>query len=69
MPPNDETQWWRGKRGFEVGFFPAECVEVIGDTIPQSMTSKIPQTPPKPGRNNTRHSLVGRSVQNHSSYT
>lgn len=29
MPPADESVWWRGKRGFDVGFFPMECVEVI----------------------------------------
>jgi hypothetical protein len=29
MPPPEESLWWRGKRGFEVGFFPCECVEVI----------------------------------------
>ncbi|RNA32077.1 rho GTPase-activating 32 [Brachionus plicatilis] len=29
MPPADESVWWRGKKQLEVGFFPAECVEVI----------------------------------------
>ncbi len=29
MPPPEESAWWRGKRGFEVGFFPCEYVEVI----------------------------------------
>ena len=29
MPHADESLWWRGKRGFDVGFFPCECVEVI----------------------------------------
>ncbi len=28
MPQPDESIWWRGKRGFDVGFFPCECVEV-----------------------------------------
>ena len=37
MPPPDESIWWRGKRGFEVGFFPCECVEVIGDKLPQNL--------------------------------
>ena len=37
MPPPDESIWWRGKRGFEVGFFPCECVEVIGDKVPQGL--------------------------------
>ncbi|KAG7170622.1 GTPase-activating protein CdGAPr-like [Homarus americanus] len=31
MPPPEESIWWRGKRGFQVGFFPCECVQVIGD--------------------------------------
>ncbi|KXJ29798.1 Rho GTPase-activating protein 33 [Exaiptasia diaphana] len=31
MPPVDESIWWRGKRGYEVGFFPSQCVEVIGE--------------------------------------
>lgn len=29
MPPPDESVWWRGKKQLEVGFFPAECVEII----------------------------------------
>ena len=37
MPPPEETIWWRGKRGFEVGFFPCECVEVIGDKVPHNL--------------------------------
>ena len=32
MPPPEESIWWRGKRGFEVGFFPCECVEVISSS-------------------------------------
>ncbi|XP_077563428.1 GTPase-activating protein CdGAPr isoform X2 [Haemaphysalis longicornis] len=43
MPPADESMWWRGKRGFEVGFFPSECVQVIGDKIPHNL--KIPTKP------------------------
>ena len=31
MPQPDESIWWRGKRGFDVGFFPCECVEVNKD--------------------------------------
>ncbi|XP_052803848.1 uncharacterized protein LOC128233978 isoform X2 [Mya arenaria] len=45
MPPTDDTIWWRGKRGFEVGFFPYECVEVIGDKVPQAVVSGVPETP------------------------
>ena len=33
MPPAEESVWWRGKRGFQVGFFPYECVQVIGDKV------------------------------------
>jgi hypothetical protein len=29
MPPADESIWWRGKKELEVGFFPAECVDLI----------------------------------------
>ncbi|XP_064470782.1 uncharacterized protein LOC135385411 isoform X2 [Ornithodoros turicata] len=43
MPPADESTWWRGKKGFEVGFFPSECVQVIGDKIPHNL--KIPTKP------------------------
>ncbi|KAF2356062.1 SH3 domain [Trinorchestia longiramus] len=37
MPPAEESVWWRGKRGFQVGFFPYECVQVIGDKVPQAL--------------------------------
>ncbi|XP_035827001.1 serine-rich adhesin for platelets [Aplysia californica] len=43
MPPAEDTIWWRGKRGFEVGFFPSECVEVIGDKVPSAVVSRIPE--------------------------
>lgn len=33
MPPPEESIWWRGKRGFHVGFFPRECVQVAVITI------------------------------------
>ncbi|XP_074652867.1 uncharacterized protein LOC141907189 [Tubulanus polymorphus] len=49
MPPTEDTVWWRGKKGYEVGFFPSECVEIIGEKLPQSMAHKLPLTPPKPG--------------------
>ena len=38
---------------FQVGFFPSEYVEVIGDRIPPAMASQIPETPPKPGESST----------------
>ncbi|XP_065055812.1 GTPase-activating protein CdGAPr-like isoform X2 [Rhopilema esculentum] len=31
MPPGEETIWWRGKKGFEVGFFPSSCVDILID--------------------------------------
>ena len=37
MAPPDESVWWRGKRGFEVGFFPCECVELIGEKVPSQL--------------------------------
>ncbi|KAK6964161.1 serine-rich adhesin for platelets, partial [Biomphalaria glabrata] len=43
MPSAEDTVWWRGKRGFEVGFFPSECVELIGDKVPASMASYCPE--------------------------
>ncbi|VVD04709.1 unnamed protein product [Leptidea sinapis] len=37
-----ESIWWRGKRGFRVGFFPHHCVAVIGDKVPRHMTQPPP---------------------------
>ncbi|XP_052739127.1 GTPase-activating protein CdGAPr isoform X1 [Bicyclus anynana] len=37
-----ESLWWRGKRGFRVGFFPHHCVAVIGDKVPRHMTQPPP---------------------------
>ncbi|XP_063980110.1 rho GTPase-activating protein 32 isoform X2 [Diachasmimorpha longicaudata] len=51
MPPPGESTWWRGKKGFAVGFFPAECVAVIGDKVPRHLTvsttvrSRLPVKP------------------------
>ncbi|XP_053343442.1 rho GTPase-activating protein 33 isoform X3 [Clarias gariepinus] len=39
MPPKEETTWWRGKHGFQVGFFPSECVELINEKKPQSVNT------------------------------
>lgn len=33
MAPPGESMWWRGKRGFQVGFFPQHCVHIIGDKV------------------------------------
>ncbi|XP_029030079.1 rho GTPase-activating protein 32 isoform X2 [Betta splendens] len=43
MPPKEDTTWWRGKHGFQVGFFPSECVELINDKVPHSMTNSVPK--------------------------
>ncbi|XP_017593827.1 PREDICTED: rho GTPase-activating protein 32 [Corvus brachyrhynchos] len=43
MPPKELTSWWRGKHGFQVGFFPSECVELINDKVPQSVTNSVPK--------------------------
>ncbi|XP_077985019.1 uncharacterized protein LOC144439652 isoform X2 [Glandiceps talaboti] len=45
MPPAEDTNWWRGKKGFEVGFFPSQCVEVIGGKVPSSVISNVPKAP------------------------
>ncbi|XP_050358379.1 GTPase-activating protein CdGAPr isoform X2 [Nymphalis io] len=42
MPGPQESTWWRGKRGFRVGFFPHHCVAVIGDKVPRNMTQPPP---------------------------
>ncbi|KAG5268360.1 hypothetical protein AALO_G00211740 [Alosa alosa] len=39
MPPKEDTGWWRGKHGFQVGFFPCDCVELISEKIPASVTT------------------------------
>ncbi|XP_063898735.1 GTPase-activating protein CdGAPr isoform X4 [Helicoverpa armigera] len=42
LPGPAESLWWRGKRGFRVGFFPHHCVAVIGDKVPRHMTQPPP---------------------------
>nr|XP_018898276.1 PREDICTED: GTPase-activating protein CdGAPr isoform X2 [Bemisia tabaci] len=37
MPPPEESSWWRGKKGFLVGFFPFHCVAVITDKVPRTL--------------------------------
>uniref|UniRef100_A0A8C7G7H5 Rho GTPase activating protein 32a n=1 Tax=Oncorhynchus kisutch TaxID=8019 RepID=A0A8C7G7H5_ONCKI len=41
MPPKEDTGWWRGKHGFQVGFFPCDCVELISDRIPTCVSSSV----------------------------
>lgn len=48
MPPPEESVWWRGKRGFQVGFFPSECVAVIGDKVPHGLPIPQQQQPSPP---------------------
>uniref|UniRef100_A0A4W5QGE1 Rho GTPase activating protein 32a n=1 Tax=Hucho hucho TaxID=62062 RepID=A0A4W5QGE1_9TELE len=43
MPPKEDTGWWRGKHGFQVGFFPCDCVELISDRIPPCVSSSVPK--------------------------
>ncbi|KAM3875127.1 rho GTPase-activating protein 32-like [Diretmus argenteus] len=43
MPPKEDTGWWRGKHGFQVGFFPCDCVELINDKIPPTVQSSVPK--------------------------
>lgn len=43
MPPKEDTGWWRGKHGFQVGFFPCDCVELINDKLPPSVQSSVPK--------------------------
>lgn len=45
MPPPEETSWWRGKNGFDVGFFPSQCIELIGEHLPLSVAERVPKTP------------------------
>ncbi|XP_011499061.1 PREDICTED: GTPase-activating protein CdGAPr-like isoform X1 [Ceratosolen solmsi marchali] len=54
MPPAGESSWWRGKLGFAVGFFPAECVAVFGDKLPRRLalatSGQQPHERLQPGR-------------------
>ncbi|XP_032297225.1 rho GTPase-activating protein 32-like isoform X2 [Coturnix japonica] len=47
MPPKELSPFWRGKRGFEVGFFPGECVELIRGKLPESLVNSLPKPEPK----------------------
>ncbi|XP_031432722.1 rho GTPase-activating protein 33 isoform X3 [Clupea harengus] len=48
MPPKEDTSWWRGKHGFQVGFFPSECVELINER-PQTSKLEVDGVATKPG--------------------
>ncbi|CAL8353271.1 unnamed protein product [Lota lota] len=43
MPPKEDTGWWRGKHGFQVGFFPCDCVELISEKMPPTVESAVPK--------------------------
>ncbi|XP_042748398.1 rho GTPase-activating protein 32-like, partial [Lagopus leucura] len=43
MPPQELSPRWRGKHGFQVGFFPGECVELINGKIPESLINSVPK--------------------------
>ncbi len=45
MPPIEESNWWRGKKALEVGFFPVECVELIKSNqhLSSQVTEHLPQ--------------------------
>nr|XP_060639904.1 rho GTPase-activating protein 33 [Anolis sagrei ordinatus] len=52
MPPKEDRSWWRGKHGFQVGFFPSECVELFSErpspglkTDAEGMSGGIPCPP------------------------
>ncbi|TRY87689.1 hypothetical protein DNTS_021036 [Danionella cerebrum] len=41
MPPKEDTGWWRGKHGFQVGFFPSDCVELISEKLPSNVNTSL----------------------------
>ncbi|XP_069057230.1 rho GTPase-activating protein 33 isoform X2 [Pleurodeles waltl] len=41
MPPKEDTSWWRGKLGFQVGFFPSECVELFTERLTPGLKSEV----------------------------
>uniref|UniRef100_A0AAY5ELJ3 Rho GTPase activating protein 33 n=1 Tax=Electrophorus electricus TaxID=8005 RepID=A0AAY5ELJ3_ELEEL len=61
MPTKEDTTWWRGKHGFQVGFFPSECVELISEKVPQSVStpaSKLGRERPCPPASSFRLPLA-----------
>ncbi|XP_062895029.1 rho GTPase-activating protein 33 isoform X1 [Mobula hypostoma] len=44
MPSKQESTWWRGKRSFQVGYFPSECVQLITERAPASNTTATVKT-------------------------
>ncbi|XP_032105373.1 rho GTPase-activating protein 33 isoform X3 [Sapajus apella] len=45
MPPTEDRSWWRGKRGFQVGFFPSECVELFTERPGPGLKADADGTP------------------------
>jgi len=56
MPPADESVWWRGKKELEVGFFPADCVELI--KCNQPFSSNVADHLPKFNQNQSGNRYV-----------
>ncbi|XP_051966152.1 rho GTPase-activating protein 32-like isoform X2 [Xyrauchen texanus] len=50
MPLKEDTGWWRGKHGFQVGFFPSECVKLISEKIPTNVMSLAKPVSKKHGK-------------------
>ncbi|KAH0631317.1 hypothetical protein JD844_005604, partial [Phrynosoma platyrhinos] len=44
MPPKEDRSWWRGKHGFQVGFFPSECVELFSERPSPGLKSGLVAT-------------------------
>ncbi|XP_052002191.1 rho GTPase-activating protein 32-like isoform X2 [Xyrauchen texanus] len=69
MPPKEDTTWWRGKHGFQVGFFPSECVKLINEKLTQSVSAPVSKQEvdslcSKPGVANTTGPSSPTSVSN-----
>lgn len=65
MPPPEESIWWRGKRGFDVGFFPSECVRIIGDKVPAHLS--LPGTPPPSITSHPHGNMSGHPLRSNNS--
>ncbi|XP_069796074.1 rho GTPase-activating protein 33-like isoform X2 [Narcine bancroftii] len=65
MPPKQETTWWRGKRSFQVGFFPSECVQLISERAPATNSTALvkPDSEGVVVNPGTRSAMVGMPVR------
>lgn len=57
MPPPEDSIWWRGKRGFMVGFFPSHYVAIITDKVPHNLQLIQPTTITEPSKPVLRYLL------------